>query len=160
MIPFAAIAGKAAGLLGGWKKWVAIGAAFAGVALFAYVQTLRLAARAAELELVQRERDQAIELAETNAEAARQIRAHAVHTIKALEATAAAAAARARRHETIRSGVLNAPDADDGPVAPVLQRVFDELRAGSPGAGDPDRKVESAGQPVALRRGADAARSR
>lgn len=70
--------------------------------------------------------------------------------IATMEATASAAAERAERVTQLREEIASAPDSDDGPVAPVLERALDGLRL-TPGTAAGDHPPDDPAEPADVR---------
>lgn len=139
-------------LLGGWKKWLAVGLGAALVAGYVVLLHLRLEAADSARRLAELQRDQAVAAAEANAAAFERAKADAAKAVNALEAERAASVARARQIASLKSEIARARQtADDGPVAPVLRHTLDRLRGGSGRDPDPDRAATGPGKPADLR---------
>jgi hypothetical protein len=114
-------------LLRNWRL-LALAAAAAFLALL-FWQRGQLRAEVRQLQA------EAAELRRANAQTVRAYEdAQAFHrqVVAVLEADRAAAEARAARTRGAREEALRAPATDDAPIAPVLRRALDGLRAGAP----------------------------
>lgn len=123
----AAFAGR---LLGGlsWKWLLAAALAAAGAGLWIHVKTIEADRLAAEKALMARDLASAVDAAEMNAAAMRRLRAQAARDLAAVTAERDAHAARLARLNLIGRKIDDAPESDDGPVAPVLGAALDGLR--------------------------------
>lgn len=101
------------------------------VAGYFYVAHLRARAEQAEFRasVAEDQRDKAIEVNAANARALGEIRRAHEAELAAVAADRDAALRRAGRVRIIREDVVRAPDSEDGPVALVLRRALDGLRA-------------------------------
>lgn len=101
--------------------------AFAIVMAFAW-GTLRINALRSDLEDSRREaKEHAAMLAQTVA-AAKELRERAERTINELANQNAAAVERMREAQQRERAILNTPESENGPVAPVLKRTLERLR--------------------------------
>lgn len=145
----------AGGLLGGWKKWALVGLAVLAVA--GYVLLLRAQVAEARLDAAQAQHRAALweGAAETNRKALDRLRADTERAQAEMAATHRAALARLERRTRILQEIADAPETDDGPLAPVLSRALERLR--QQGAGNSDqgrvREAGNPGRPVDLPRG-------
>lgn len=94
--------------------------------------------------------DRLIEINQANTQASLAAQEHARRTILALTAERRAYELRVARLAPIRRKIANAPNAEDGPVAPVLRDALDGLRTNQ--AGDPggDGGKNATGRPLDL----------
>lgn len=144
----------ASGLLGGWKKWALLGLAVLAVA--GYVLLLRAQVAEARLDAAQAQHRAALwqDAAETNRQALDRLRADTEKAQAEMAATHRAALARLERRTRILQEIADAPETDDGPLAPVLSRALERLR-GQAARDDHEGGVREAGD---SRRPADLSR--
>ena len=128
-------------LLAAWRyrTIVAIATLAAGIAVWEV--RLRLAraeleATEARLELTNEDLEEAVRVNAVTAASLDYLRARSAETVAVLAAERDALAARSTKVRIIEREIFNAPQSDDGPLAPVLSRALDGLRRPSAEGGN------------------------